>query len=101
MLRIATRNRFGCLLLGVTLLLVSARAANAARSSSTLDHVFGGPNQIYGFQVNPTTGALTLLPDFQASGGTGGPQVDSEHVTFAHGRLYVVNVGSDSLSVSR
>jgi hypothetical protein len=100
MLYIAIRNQIGRLLLGVVLLLLSARAASAAPFVYALDQVNAGANQIYGFSVNLTSGALTLLPGFPvASGGLGGAGSFSEHLAFVNGRLHVVNEGSSSLSV--
>ncbi|HEX9366852.1 MAG TPA: beta-propeller fold lactonase family protein [Vicinamibacterales bacterium] len=85
----------------MALFLLSARGASAAGGFVyALNQVDGGPNQIYGFRVNPDVGVLTLLPGFPvASGGLGGPGSFSEHVAFRNGLLFVVNEGSASLSV--
>jgi hypothetical protein len=100
MLHIAIRNRIGRLFIGVVLLFACARAADAGSFVYTLNQVSGGSNQIYGYSVNLSTGALTLLPSFPvASGGTGGAGSFSEHLAFVHGRLHVVNEGSASVSV--
>src|SRR5207253_6406828 len=66
-----------------------------------LDQVNGSPNQIYGFSVNESTGALTLLAGFPVvSGGNGGAGSFSDHVAVdrLNRRLYVVNEGSLTLS---
>src|SRR4029079_8159678 len=45
-------------------------------------------------------GTLALLSGFpMPSGGNGGAGSFSEHMTFGDGRLYVINEGSNSLSV--
>ena len=66
-----------------------------------LRNVSGGPNQIFGFQVNELTGALTALPGFPMStGGNGSGVTDSEHLAYdpANSRLYAVNLGSHTIS---
>lgn len=58
-------------------------------------------NSIYGYSVNETTGALTLLSGFPvATGGNGTGSAVSERLTIdrANNRLYVVNDGSDTVS---
>ena len=57
-------------------------------------------NQVYGFEVNETTGTLTPLPGFPVNAGTGVAQTRSEMMTIdaANNRLYVVNDGSDTVS---
>jgi 6-phosphogluconolactonase (cycloisomerase 2 family) len=60
-------------------------------------------NQIYGFSVNESTGALTLLAGFPvATGGNGGGSVSfsSEDLTIdsVNQRLYAINDGSDTVS---
>jgi 6-phosphogluconolactonase (cycloisomerase 2 family) len=65
----------------------------------SLTQVNGGANQIYGFRINPSTGALTLLPGFPvASGGNGTTAAAAEQMTYVNGRLYVLNDGSDTVS---
>ena len=66
-----------------------------------LVNVSGGPNQIFGFQVNELTGALTVLPGFPVgTGGNGSGVTDSEHLAYdpANSRLYAVNLGSHTIS---
>jgi hypothetical protein len=58
----------------------------------------GSSNQIYGFSVNETTGALTLLPGFPlASGGNGINSSPNEQLAIdtTNHRLYTLNDGSD------
>jgi 6-phosphogluconolactonase len=87
-----------------TMLLVVVWAGSAAASEPpgyvyALDQVSGGANQIYGFRLDPLTGALTALAGFPVpSGGTGGSSTVSEQMVYASGRLYVVNGGSNTLS---
>jgi subtilisin-like proprotein convertase family protein len=87
----------------VLMAMVASLAGNAAASPGfvyALDQINGGANQIYGFRVNPSTGALTLLPGFPvASGGLGGAGSFSGHVAYDNGLLHVINEGSASLSV--
>jgi 6-phosphogluconolactonase len=65
----------------------------------TLTQVDSGPNQIYGFRINPNHGGLTALPGFPiATGGTGTFAIAAEQMAYANGRLYVINDGSDTLS---
>jgi 6-phosphogluconolactonase len=65
-----------------------------------LQQVDGGANQIHGFRIDETTGVLTPLPGFpMSSGGTGGPSTVSEQLAYRDGRLYVVNDGTDTLTV--
>ncbi len=63
--------------------------------------VSAAPNQLHGFSVDATSGALTLLAGFpMAAGGNGGGLTRSEQMAYdpANGRLYVAN-GSTSVSV--
>lgn len=58
-------------------------------------------NQIYGYNVNETTGALVALAGFPiATGGNGAGFTSSELITIdrANRRLYVLNDGSDTVS---
>jgi 6-phosphogluconolactonase len=67
----------------------------------TLLDINGGPNQLYGFQVQATTGALTPLTGFPiATGGTGDALFFSQQVAYdkANARLYVLNGGSHTIS---
>jgi len=99
MLGLAVRNRVARVLVALAIVALSARDA-AAGVVYALDQINGGANQIYGFRINPTTGALTLLAGFPvASGGLGGAGSFSEHITYKNGLLFVVNEGSSSLSV--
>ncbi len=59
-------------------------------------------NRIYGFRVNEATGELTALSGFPVNAAVGGiNNIVSERMTVdsLNGRLYVVNEGSDSVSV--
>jgi len=58
-------------------------------------------NQIYGYNVNESTGALTLLAGFPvATGGNGLGFTPSEQITIdrLNRRLFVINDGSDTVS---
>src|SRR5688500_15617035 len=58
-------------------------------------------SRIYGFQVNETTGGLTLLPGFPVNPGNGGiNSIVSERMVAdrANHRLYVINDSSDTVS---
>ncbi len=58
-------------------------------------------NQIYGFSVDETTGALTALANFPvATGFNGGGSTNLEMITIdkLNKRLYVVNRGSNNIS---
>jgi 6-phosphogluconolactonase (cycloisomerase 2 family) len=58
-------------------------------------------NQIYGFSVNESSGALSLLAGFPiSSGGTGINSTGSRQITIdrANRRLYVINDGSNTVS---
>lgn len=79
---------------------VSVQAAGGGYVYALLD-VGGGANQIYGFQVNELTGALTALSGFPVSTGSNGTgNFISERMAFdaANSRLYVINDGSDTAS---
>ncbi len=65
------------------------------------DNPAGAGNQVYGFQVNETTGALTALSGFPvATGGLGVNSLVCERMTIdkANRRLYVINDGADTVS---
>jgi 6-phosphogluconolactonase (cycloisomerase 2 family) len=65
----------------------------------SLRQVNGGANQIYGYRINPGSGALTALGGFPvATGGTGTTGSFAEQMAYRNGRLYVLNDGSDTLS---
>lgn len=66
-----------------------------------LRNVNAAQNQIFGFQVNEFTGALTLLPGFPVNtGGTGSANTASEQLVYdpANGRLFALNEGSNTVS---
>ena len=66
-----------------------------------INQISGASNQIYGYNVNESTGALTLLAGFPvASGGIGAGSTISELITIdrLNRRLYVVNDGSNTVS---
>ena len=66
-----------------------------------LNDVDGGPNQIYGYQVDENSGAVTLLGGFpMSSGGNGSQNLMSQRMGYdpANARLYVINGGSNTLS---
>ena len=104
MTRTALPRPFGrlvTLLAFLALVTLPARVASAGQGVVyVLDQINGGSNQIYGFRINPVSGALTLLAGFPvASGGLGGAGSFSEHLAYRSGLLFVVNEGSASLSV--
>ena len=75
-------------------------AANPREFVYALRHVSNGTNQIYGFQIDAITGGLTPLPGFPVgSGGKGDGSQFTQQMAYASGRLYVLNNGSDTLSV--
>jgi hypothetical protein len=85
--------------MAIVLLSVAGQAAASNDFIYALRQVNNGPNKIYGFRIDHTTGALTLLQGFPMdSGGTGNFASHSEHVKYFNGRLYVINQGSDTLS---
>ena len=57
-------------------------------------------DNVYGFQVNEGTGALTALTGFPVAAGAGGTGLVSERMVIdsLNLRLYVINDGSDSVS---
>jgi 6-phosphogluconolactonase len=84
--------------------LVGLFAAQAAAGQIgfvyALQQVDGGANQIHGFRLDQTTGALVALAGFPvSSGGTGTNGNPSEQVAYSNGRLFVVNDGSNTLTV--
>ena len=84
--------------LGTTGNVAGSRLLRASRFYS-LTEVNGGANQIYGYRINPSTGALSLLPGFPvATGGTGTTLAASEQIVHHNGRLYVLNDNSDTMS---
>ena len=85
----------------ITLVVLSAdvAAAHPPEFVYALRQENGGTNQIYGFHI-ALFGELVPLPGFPVgSGGTGTNVTASEQLTYVNGRLYVINDGSDTLSV--
>ena len=83
-------------------LLVTAAVHPVAVSAGWLYLLNDDPagSRIYGFQVNESTGALTLISGFPVSVGAVGADASvSERMTIdpVNRRLYVVNDGSDSV----
>jgi hypothetical protein len=101
-----SQTRVQALLSGViaTILLTVLSAGSVVASEPpgfvyALDQVSGGANLIYGFRLDPVTGALTALAGFPvASGGTGAASTVSEQMAYANGLLYVINGGNNTLS---
>jgi 6-phosphogluconolactonase len=94
-----TRHLARILIAFFVLLLPAAVNVQAAGSGYlyVLRNVSGGPNQIYGFQVNELTGALSALGGFPVdTGGTGSAGTVSEQMVYdpANRRLFVLNGGS-------
>ena len=61
----------------------------------------GSSNQIYGFSVNETTGALTALSGFPVGSGGNGVQsspVEQLAIDTTNQRLYALNDGSDTVT---
>lgn len=79
---------------------VSVQATGGGFLYALVD-VSGGPNRIYGYQVNELTGALTALSGFPVNtGGNGAGFTVSEQMAYdaANARLYVINAGSNTIS---
>jgi 6-phosphogluconolactonase (cycloisomerase 2 family) len=99
----ALRGRVFGLLASISL--VTLFAGNAAASQTGfvygLQQVASGPNQIYGFSFNSSTGALTPLAGFPVPSGGTGPAgtTSSEHLAYFDSRLYVINDGDNSMTV--
>ena len=82
------------------LLFTASGAAAAPPYVYALQQVGGHANQIFGFRLDPLTGALTALPGFPvATGGNGSTIEASEQLVYGGGRLFAVNDASDTLSV--
>src|SRR5262249_60741659 len=86
------------LLIALLLTVISAGQALAGSAGFVyaLREVSGGANQIYGFRLDASSGALTPLPGFPvASGGNGSDVTVSEQLAYdaTNSRLYVVNDG--------
>lgn len=95
------------ILWGLVLSLVCALSLNTARAASSYLYVLdsnnaaGGGNTIYGFAVNESTGALTLLAGFPINtGGIGNPNVIQPrlHIDRLNQRLYAENGVSQTLA---
>ncbi len=80
---------------------ITARLGAQTRALYVQNECFGCGNQIYGYAVNETTGALTLLAGFPiATGGNGVNYVPVQMLAIdrANLRLYAINRGSDTVS---
>ena len=90
-----TSLRGWLLTLFASIALVALLAGSAAASEGfvyALNQINGGANQIYGYRLDPTSGALTLLPGFPiASGGTGRALTLSEHVDCRNIEVLIMN----------
>lgn len=67
-----------------------------------LRQVNGGANQVYGFSVNASTGALTALAGFPVStGGNGAANTGSRQLAYdrINARLFALNDGSDTVTM--
>ena len=97
----ALRRRLLVLLASSALLGISAAGAAASQAGFVYTLLAAnGPNQIFGYLLDPVTGALVLLPGFpMGTGGIGFGNSAPEMMAYANGRLYVVNNGSDTMSV--
>jgi 6-phosphogluconolactonase len=98
-----SRNLFRFLISLVTLLALAGGNVQAAGGGYlyALRDVNGGPNQIFGFQVNEVTSALTALPGFPVdTGGNGTVITASEQLVYdpANLRLFALNEGSNTVS---
>ena len=84
----------------VFVILSASEAAAGPGFVYAVRQVFNGANQIHGFRLDSTTGALTPLAGFPvATGGLGGSSSFSEHLAYRNGLLFVANELSSSLSV--
>jgi len=86
----------GCIVLAttLTLLAIAGRAVAATDYLYALVDVTGSSNRLYGFQVDATTGALTLLPGFPFNTDSNGDvYFGTERLAYdaVQNRLYVVN----------
>ena len=98
------QNLARTLILLVTLLVLTTVNVQAAGNGYlyALRNVPGGPNQIFGFQVNEVTGVLTALPGFPVdTGGNGSANTASEQLVYdpAKVRLFALNEESNTISV--
>ncbi|HMY74466.1 MAG TPA: hypothetical protein PLQ88_21790, partial [Blastocatellia bacterium] len=81
--------------------LAGTATARAQGLLYVLRYVSGSENQIYGFQVNETTGALSALAGFPlGTGGSSDNVLVSEQLAIdaINGRLYVINKVSNTVS---
>lgn len=97
----ACAKRCASTLVSTALLVVFFAGAATAQTAGfvyVLRDVNGGASEIYGFRLDGMTGVLTPLAGFPAvTGGTGTGHY--QQLTYANGRLFVVNDGSNTLSV--
>jgi hypothetical protein len=101
---VVRRRRIAGLAASIALVGLCSREAEAQPAGFVyaLQQVSGGPNQVYGFSVDPATGALTPLAGFPMNaGGTGFTLAPVEQLFFAGGHLHVLNDGDNTLSVFR
>ena len=89
-----------------TMAFVLAFLLFAVQSEATFLYVLqdndGAANNIHGFSINSTTGALTALSGFPVSSGGQGdgiPATQRMAYDFVNNRLYVLNAGSNNVSV--
>ena len=93
-------SRSFCLLTLLAVFLLSPFGAHGGLLYLLNDDSTG--NRIYGFRVDESTGALTALAGFPVNAAVGGiNNIVSERMTVdpVNRRLYVVNEGSDTVSV--
>ena len=95
------RRRLLVLMSSIALVMLSAAGAAASQAGFVYTLVAGsGPNQIFGYSLDPLTGTLAPLPGFPvATGGNGFLSNATELMTYASGRLHVINQTSGTLSV--
>ena len=101
-MRFATfQHRLLVLLASIALVGLSAAGAAASQAGFVYTLVAGsGPNQIFGYSLDPLTGTLAPLPGFPvATGGDGFLSNATELMAYASGRLHVINQTSGTLSV--
>lgn len=94
------RRFFTLFVILATAIVLAAPASSYAGFLYVLNDDSAGSN-IYGFQVNESSGALTALPGFPISPGLGGiNSIVSERmiVDATNARLYVINDTSDTVS---
>ena len=90
----------GVVCLGFVALVAGHAFAGQMGFVYALQHVNGGANQIHGFRIDGSTGALTPLAGFPvSSGGTGTSSGYSEQLAYFNGKLFAVNDGDNRLTV--